>query len=117
MGNDMSFEAPPPYGDDRENLPPAPPELEEPAAALPEKSKTFRNWAIGSFLIHVLTCFIIIGFLAAPISVLVGLIGMGASTNPESRSRMAGLATGAGLALLAGAGVCIALISQASSGV
>ncbi len=113
----MSFETPPPYGDDRENLPPAPPELEEPAAALPEKSKTFRNWAIGSFLIHVLTFFIVIGFLAAPISVLVGLIGMGASTNPESRSRMAGLATGAGLALAASAGICFVWIASVSSGI
>lgn len=107
----MSFETPPPYGDDRENLPPVPPELETPTEELPAKSNTFRSWAIGSFFIHIMTMFIAIGFLAAPISCLVGLIGMGAASDPEARARMGGLATGAGLALVAAAGLCIALIS------
>jgi hypothetical protein len=111
----MSFETPPPYGDDRENLPPIPPEFEEAAPPIPEKSNTFRNWAIGSFLIHVMSAFIVIGFLAAPISALVGLIGMAAAKDPESRARMGGLATGAGLALLAAAGICIALLTSANS--
>lgn len=111
----MSFETPPPYGDDRENLPPVPPELETPSEPLPPKSNTFRNSLLTSLAVHVALGFIAIGFLIAPISILVGLIGMAAAKDEQSRARMGGIAAGAGTALLVGAGLCIALLSGAMS--
>ena len=107
----MSFETPPPYGDDRENLPPVPPELETPSEPLPPKSNVFRNSMLASLGIHVALGFIAIGFLVAPISILVGLIGMAAAKDSDSRARMAGIAAGAATALVIAAGLCIAVLS------
>ena len=111
----MSFETPPPYGDDRENLPPVPPELETPSDPLPPKSNAFRNALIASLVTNVVLVFIAVGILTTPLSILVGLIGMAAAKDEQSRARMGGIAAGAGTALLVGAGLCIALLSGAMS--
>ena len=109
----MSFDAPPPYGDDRENLPPVPPELEAPAEEVPvDPTKapkgSFLVWFIVSALLN---CIPVLGFITGFFCILVGVIGMGASRNPKTRANFGGLAAGGAVGFMVSASICANALS------
>lgn len=109
----MSFETPPPYGDDRESLPPIPPELdapppEGPPAPAPASKSAFWTWFIISALLNSIP---ILGLLTGFICIITGVIGSASSKNPNSRANFGGLAAGGAVGLMVSAGICMASIS------
>lgn len=111
-------ENPPPYGNDREDFEqpaemPVPPEMEAPAAPLPPEPKKSNSPFMVSFILTTVVCAIpVLGFLAGPICILVGLIGAGTAKSPSSRASFGGVAAGGAVGMVVGAGICIALASN-----
>ena len=115
----MSFETPPPYGDDRENLPPVPPELDAPppqnlpgaAPASPAKGQ-FLTWFIIAGLLN---CIPGIGILTGFVCIITGVIGMATTKDPKTRANFGGLAAGGGIGMIVSASLCISALT--SSGI
>lgn len=113
----MSFETPPPYGDDRENLPPVPPELDAPppqglpGGTSPEVAP--KGSFLTAFIVSaVLNSIPVLGLLTGFVCIVTGLVGLGTAKNAASRAKFGGVAAGGGVGLMVSAGLCIAALTN-----